>query len=393
MNDLQIKYVPVGSLKEFPMNPRKNDEAAEQLARLMGEYGFVIPIIATPDGTIRAGHTRIKAARKQGMKEVPVIFVDFGDEKKAVAFSLADNKSHEWSEWDFPKLKDIMVEIDDGSFDMALTGFKEDELKEIFGHNGDPPADAEPQVDRAEETNKRWQVKTGDLWQIGEHRLLCGDCTKREDAQRVMGGKKAQLCFTDPPYGADIQYATHNDTQDALEGLIAGFFPIARDMCDVVALTPGINNVFLYPKPSWLLCWFYAAGTGRSPWGFTAWQPVAVWGSDPKLAAGEGCHPDGFQWMMDKQDAEINQNTGHACPKPTSVWTRFLERLTNKKSVNIYDPFLGSGTTMVACENLKRKCRAIEISPAYCAVSLQRMADAFPGIKIKRLGNGTEPNN
>ncbi len=129
---LKIEYVKINRLKEFPMNPRKNDEAAESLAKLMGEYGFVIPIVATPDGTIRAGHTRIKAAKKQGMIEVPVIFVDFGDEKKAVAFSIADNKSHEWSEWDFPKLKDIFTEIDDGAFDMALTGFKENELVTIF---------------------------------------------------------------------------------------------------------------------------------------------------------------------------------------------------------------------------------------------------------------------
>lgn len=131
---LEIQYVPIESLKEFPMNPRRNDAAAESLAKLMGEYGFVIPIVATLDGTIRAGHTRIKAARKQGMTEVPVIFVDFGDEKKAVAFSLADNKSHEYSEWDFPKLKDLVVELDDGLFNMALTGFKEEELKEIFDY-------------------------------------------------------------------------------------------------------------------------------------------------------------------------------------------------------------------------------------------------------------------
>ncbi len=130
---LKIEYVQIDRLKEFPMNPRKNDEAAESLAKLMGEYGFVIPIVATPDGTIRAGHTRIKAAKKQGMTEVPVIFVDFGDEKKAVAFSIADNKSHEWSEWAFPMLKDIFVELDDGAFDMGLTGFKDGELKEIFG--------------------------------------------------------------------------------------------------------------------------------------------------------------------------------------------------------------------------------------------------------------------
>ena len=130
------------------------------------------------------------------MKEVPVIYVDFGDEKKAVAFSLADNKSHEWSEWDFPKLKDIFVEIDDGSFDMALTGFKEAELQEIFGHNG-TPADAEPQLDRAEELNKKWQVKTGDLFTVGSHRLLCGDSIKAEDVARVMGDVTATFVLTD----------------------------------------------------------------------------------------------------------------------------------------------------------------------------------------------------
>jgi len=207
------------------------------------------------------------------------------------------------------------------------------------------------------------------------HRLMCGDSTNPDDVAKVMDGERAQLCMTDPPYGADIQYDTHDDTQDALEGLIAGFFPLAEKHCDLIALTSGINNIWLYKKPDWMLCWFYGAGTGRSPWGFTAWQPILVFGKDPKLSAGEGCHPDGFQFMMSKDDAAQNRELDHACPKPTSVWVRFMERLSNKRTRVVYEPFSGAGTTIVASEINGLVCRAMEISPGYVAVTLERLAE------------------
>lgn len=195
----------------------------------------------------------------------------------------------------------------------------------------------------------------GKLRLKSKHRLMCGDSTKAEDVDRL--GAAFDLCMTDPPYGADIQYATHDDTQDALLGLIGGFFPIACDRCTVVALTPGINNLFHYPKPDWVLCWFYGAGTGRSPWGFTS---------------GEGCHPDGFQFMMSKDDAGENRSLNHACPKPLSVWRRFMERLSNKNTQSIYDPFAGSGTTMIAAEQLGLRSFNMEISPQYVDVCVAR---------------------
>jgi len=213
----------------------------------------------------------------------------------------------------------------------------------------------------------------GEDFEPRAHRLLCGDSTLEEDVARALDGARAQLCMTDPPYGADIAYDTHDDSQDALEGLIAGFFPLAQKHCDLIALTSGINNVWLYEKPDWMLCWFYGAGTGRSPWGFTAWQPLLVFGDDPKLSAGEGCHPDGFQFMMSKEDAEENKRLGHACPKPLSVWRRFMERLSNKNTRVVYEPFAGAGTTLVAAEQEGLRCCAIEISPKYVAVVLERM--------------------
>jgi DNA modification methylase len=200
-----------------------------------------------------------------------------------------------------------------------------------------------------------------------------------------MGGEKAQLCFTDPPYGANIEYATHEDSQENLRKLVDGFFPLAEECSELIALSPGINNMWLYKKPSWAIGWFYSAGSGRTPWGFSAWQPILVFGKDPKLAAGEGCHPDGFQLLMSKEDAEENRKLGHVVPKPLSVWERLMERLSNKYTSVIYEPFCGSGTTIVVCQNAGHKCRAIELDPSYVAVALERMSQAFPELEIRRL--------
>jgi len=218
------------------------------------------------------------------------------------------------------------------------------------------------------------------VYTLGEHRLLCGDSTAAEDLSLVLDGEsRIDLCMTDPPYGADIQYEGHVDTQEALAELIEKFLPLCMGIADVVALTPGINNVFSYPRPAWLLCWFYGAGTGSTPWGFTAWQPFMVWGSCPKLAHGEGRHPDGFQYMMSRDDAEENRALGHVCPKPMSVWLRFMERLSHDGSKTVYDPFVGSGTTIIAAEKLGRRCYAIEIEPAYVDVCRKRWAEFVHG--------------
>jgi len=125
---MEVKQVKISDLKEWNRNPRKNDKAAEKLAKLIAEYGFVNPIIATPDGTVRAGHTRIKAAKKLGMETVPVIYINFDSEQKAQGFSIADNKSMEWAEWDYPELDKIFEDLKIADFDLELTGFETKEL-------------------------------------------------------------------------------------------------------------------------------------------------------------------------------------------------------------------------------------------------------------------------
>ena len=367
----------IATVIPYEKNPRKNDQAVGAVAESIRQFGFRQPIVVDAQGVIIAGHTRLKAAQLLGLPKVPVHVAKELTPEQVRALRIADNKLHELAQWDVG----ILASELEGLVGMEALGFDENELKEIaFGRDAqrglsDPDEVPEPPDEAT--------TKPGDLWLLGEHRLLCGDSTKADDVARLMGGEKADLCFTDPPYGADIQYATHNDTQDALVGLIRGFMPLAMKYSDLVALTPGTNNIFLYDKPSWILCWFYGAGTGMSPWGFTTWQPILVFGKDPKLAHGEGCHPDGFQFMMSQSDATENRQLDHACPKPLSVWKRFLERLSHKDSRLIYEPFCGSGTTLIAAEQLGRKCYGMEISPQYCDVIVKRW-EKFTGRKAER---------
>jgi ParB-like chromosome segregation protein Spo0J len=129
---LNVVYVSVDQLKEWEKNPRKNDKAAEKLANLISQYGFVQPIIATPDGVIRAGHTRLKAARRLGIEKVPVIYVDFSSEEEAQAFSLSDNKSQEWASWDYISLEEILADLEEHGYDLLLTGFDSQEIDRIL---------------------------------------------------------------------------------------------------------------------------------------------------------------------------------------------------------------------------------------------------------------------
>jgi hypothetical protein len=283
------------------------------------------------------------------------------------------------NEWDASDLKSWGMDFDElRTWKHDLSG-----LSEMLKSSEEEPVDAEPQIDKAEELNKIWQVNTGDLWKIGEHRLLCGDSTKREDVERVMGGENIDLTLTDPPYGVDFHYESHNDTKENLLELIRLVIEPCIMLSRVMLVTPGNGNQYDYPKPTWTLSWQYH-GVGRGPWGFTCWQPVLAYGKDPFLARGMGCRPDSIDKLPNDPD---QKELGHSCPKPIGLWSWMLQRGSAIEGDIVYDPFLGSGTTMVACQNLSRKCRGIEISPNYCAVVLQRMQDAFPGIEIK-LENG-----
>ena len=208
---------------------------------------------------------------------------------------------------------------------------------------------------------------------------MCGDSTSKKDVDRLMAGGGADIVITDPPYGlgdsvtTKNNYDEHEDTADNLIKLIAGFMPLAQKVAPVVVLTPGNKNQLKYPASTWCMAWFVPAGTGRGPWGFCCWQPILCYGKDPKLTKGKGSHPDALV------HSETSEKLGHPCSKPINFWSWLMER-TTELGETVFDPFCGSGTTIIAAEKLGRKSCCMELSPHYCDISVKRWED-FTGKK------------
>lgn len=366
MKQFEVKLVPIDSLHLDPSNARLHPERnLESISASLATFGQVEPLVVQKGtGRIISGNGRMEVMRKRGDKECWINEVDV-DDTQAVALGIALNRTAELAEWDDETLASLLQSLPQEC--QIAAGFDPDELNELLSK-------LTPEVveDVTPEPPASPVSRLGDLWVCGEHRVLCGDSTSADDVQKVMRGEKADLCLTDPPYGCGEAYETHDDTQANLGSLAERFFPIAQSVSKVVAMTPGIQNVRHYPHADWMLCWFYGVGTGRTPWGFTCWQPVLVWGKDPKLADGKGCHPDGVNKLMSPEDMEINRGIGHACPKPVSVWAWFLDRLTTTAGEIVFEPFCGSGTTLICCEQTRQKCRGIEIDPVYVDVIVTR---------------------
>ena len=201
------------------------------------------------------------------------------------------------------------------------------------------------------------------------------------DCREILPTVKADVLVTDPPYGVGWDYKSTDDTKSNLARLVAGFLPLARDVAPVVLVTCGIMNHRAYPPPEWMLCWFVAAGTGCVPWGFGCWQPILAYGKDPYLKAGKGSRPDGMALT------EAAPDVAPPCPKPVKVWTWLCERATPNADATIYDPFLGSGTTLVACTKLDRICFGMDVEPRYVSVAVKRWQD-FTGRKATLEATG-----
>jgi DNA modification methylase len=365
------------------------------------ETGAGRSIVADKDGRIIAGNKTLEAWAGMGgavkvvetdgheLVVVQRTDLDLSDPKdKARKLAYYDNRAGQVGlEWDAEQL---LADVNAG-VDLAAM-FKEDEIAELLasvkGGRGD--ADAEPQIDQAEELNKRWQVKPGDLWRIGEHRLLCGDSTKAADVARVMGGEKAAAVVTDPPYA--IMGSSTGAKNDP--SLIRPFF---RMFWDAIHST-GAEDVYMccdwrsFPTiaaecPQYdikdVIVWDKGSGGLGNPYRrrheFIVFARPAQ--SNLKMMGrrtGGRSITDDDVWNYPR-DADKRHNAA----KPVGMIARCIENSTDIGEL-VFEPCSGSGTTLVACENLGRKCRAIEISPAYCAVILERMAQAFPKLEIAR---------
>jgi site-specific DNA-methyltransferase (adenine-specific) len=203
-----------------------------------------------------------------------------------------------------------------------------------------------------------------DVVTIGDATLYHGDCL-----EILPTLPKVDAVITDPPYGLGIEYGTYEDSREALAELAPRWVAAARAMAGRVLCTPGVANIWLYPEPTWTACWAISGAGSRGKWGFSCWQPILCYGQDPYLLAGRGARPD---LLFINETADKN---GHPCPKPTG----FMRRLIDRASIDgvIADPFMGSGTTGVACAQLGRRFIGIEIERKYFDIACERIDNAY----------------
>ena len=176
------------------------------------------------------------------------------------------------------------------------------------------------------------------------------------------------LVLTDPPYGNGTEYNSFNDTPENVKVLVKDAIPLALSKSKRAALTCATRQITWYPESTWILCWFNRAGSGLNPWGFTCWQPILVYGKDPYLEMQKGSQPDYIE------HCEKSKKNGHPCPKPFNFWKKLLNRVSVRTSDTILDPFMGSGTTLVAAKELGRKAIGIEIEEKYCEIAVRRLS-------------------
>jgi DNA modification methylase len=388
----EIEQIKTADLVPYARNAKKHDEA--QVAKIAGsirEFGFNNPVLIDADNGIIAGHGRVMAAQKLGLAAVPCLRLSHLSETQKRAYILADNRLAEiGGGWDAEMLKLELADLGDLDVDLDGIGFGADDLQdlELSEEPETSEADAEPQIDKAEELRAKWGVEPGQLWELGDHRLLCGDSTKKEDVERVMGGTTPEIIFTDPPYssggfqesgktsgsiGARGQKKIENDNLStrgyiALMDRVLGHLREAHSafiFCDWkmwvhnqdIAESKGyrVRNMLVWDKQQ--------MGMGMP---FRNQHELCLFGSKLAGKIGNGNTPNVLQCKRDRE-------ADHATPKPVELIVRMLAQV---EGCEVAEPFSGGGSTLIACEQLGRKCRAIEISPAYVAVALQRWADA-----------------
>ena len=371
--ELEIVYEPVSKLKPSNYNPRTiSEKDLKALVKNMNKYGTLEILVANQrTGNIISGHQRLKAAILLGMKKLPVIWIDVSkrDEKM---INLAMNKIS--GEWDAPMLKDILEEIDNGEGDMDMTGFDDVEIEMLMTESYQD----EIEEDEVPEPPENPITKTGDLWLLDEHKVLCGDCTKEEDVKVLMGKEKADMVFTDPPYNVGKDYGDRTDDQKSMSEYkkwSEKWFNTTRKFCEDIVFTPGAVNLWLWyeiRRPKWLCIWIKRNQQSRNgAQGWNAYEPILVYGK--------------VKINYDIWDELVNSNEklDHPVPKTLVAWHKILSDIVKDRKV-IYEPFLGSGTTLIAAEQLNRRCFGIEIEPRYIDVTIKRWEN-LTGKKAKLL--------
>ena len=395
----QVQTWPIDRLIFYARNPRKNDAVVDRMCSSIREFGFKIPVLARSDGEIVDGHLRLKAAQKLRITEVPVILCDEWSAAQVKAFRLMVNRSVTWAQWDDELLTLELLDLKESEFNLSLTGFEDDELARLLAQQD--AVEGLTDEDDVPELQEAVVSRAGDLWILGDHRVLCGDATSFPDVRLLMASEAADLVFTDPPYNVDYEGYTEDKltikgdrrTPEQFQQFLSATFTSYRQ-----TVKPGAS-MYVCHSSSWqrefqnamesagfqMRCQIIWA-KNTFAWGFGRYK----FQHEPIFYAHVAKQKD--PWYGDKSQSTLWEekkpaaNRIHPTAKPVELVERAL--LNSSKAGDIVlDLFGGSGSTLIGCGRRGRKARLMELDPKYVDCIVRRWQQ-YAGKQATLDGNG-----
>ena len=383
MKTAELKVLPISVLKPAEYNPRKKlkpgDKEYQKIKNSIEEFGFADPLVVNSDMTIIGGHQRLTVAMELGYTEVPCAVVDV-DKTRERALNIALNKIT--GEWDEQMLADLLTDLKDADYDLDYTGFDAPEVEQLFSNIYDKKV-KEDDFDLDKELQKPVFSQLGDLWCLGRHRVICGDSTGEEIYTRLMDGEQANLVLTDPPYNVDVEETAGKIMNDNMEDtefynfLLSAYRCMHANLADDGSIyvwhadTEGINFRTAFKAAGFYLsgCCIWVKNAlvlGRSPY---------QWRHEPCLFGWKqkGKH----QWYGDRKQTTVweydkpRSSKDHPTMKPVQLMSYPIKNSTMTNGI-VLDPFLGSGSTLIACCETDRVCRGIELDPKFVDCIVKR---------------------
>lgn len=420
-----IKNFDISQLIPNPRNPRKNDHIIDYIVKSIEQFKFVTPIIINKNNEIVDGHARYKAAMQINRKTVPVIVAPHLTDEDMIGYGIAANQTAQLAEWDYESLQELISELNESDFDMGTLGFDESELDEIYNYTPDVEGKTAP--DDIPDPPKKANTKPGDIYKLGEHRLMCGNSRDQDDVKRLVNKQQASLFATDPPYfvdytgadrpggGKDWTDVYHEvDIPDADQFMLDFYnaaFPHLKKNTAFYLWHASKNRVgiekichqlgfqvhqqIIWVKPvsiltfsmySWrhepcLMMWL----KGNKPKHIKQAKNLdTIWRFDYAVSK-ESDSPDLISdvWELDWEGKKRNPGLYHPTVKPTEIFAIPMRVHTRPGDI-CYEPFSGSGSQIIAGERLGRRVYAMEIEPVFCDVAVERW-EQFTGGKAKRV--------
>ena len=420
---LKVTYMKISEIHPYDKNPRNNDDAVASVARSIQEFGWQQPIVVDQNMVIIVGHTRLKAAISLGLTEVPVVVADHLTPEQVQAYRIADNKTSELAEWNYELLPLEIRDLQEANVDLSLLGFDTSELERLLNSDDVNAVESgETDPDEIPDMPEQSVSKAGEIYQLGKHTLLCGDSTSKEDIARLMAGDKARMLFTSPPYSDMRDY---NGGKDLSVGNLVNFIRCYAEYTDYQCVNLGIQRKDGDVSEYWN---DYVATARECGYKLLAWN---VWdkGSAGSIGQQKAMFPIRHEWLFvfgtepfainktwEKQESSIlkknhrnkcRQKDGstkytsvgdtsnplkamesviymfaelgvirheHPATFPVALPLEYIKAMSSKGDI-IIEPFGGSGSTLMACEQSGRICRIMELDAKYCDVIRRRWAE------------------